>query len=225
MLDLHIAEKRHAPGQAVLRDIRLRAAPGQIAALLGRSGIGKTSLLRIVLGLDRDFDGHVTLSPGRVAAVFQEPRLLPWLTVLENLRLVLPPGTPAPDLEALLEELGVPGVGPQRPATLSLGMARRVAIARALAVPPALLVLDEPFASLDRQRAEALGQVLRARAGQGALVLVAMHDAEHALALADRVLVLDGAPATLVDDVSLRDAQARAVTRERLRGRYDFLGS
>jgi NitT/TauT family transport system ATP-binding protein len=232
-LDLRVREKRFttagAPPRAVLRDVCFRAGPGEVIALLGRSGAGKSTLLRIALGLDPDFNGGVTLPHGRVGVVFQEPRLLPWLTVAENLRLVVTDGVPEPDIAALLASVGLAEAGSLRPGELSLGMARRAAVARALAVDPAVLVLDEPFVSLDRRLASALGALLvtRARRG-GTLVLVAMHDAEHALAIADRVLVLHGRPAALAADLPVPDREDIAA-RERLRvallARFPFLAA
>jgi NitT/TauT family transport system ATP-binding protein len=231
MLDLRLREKRFpaAGARAVLRDVHFRAAPGEVLALLGRSGAGKTTLLRIALGLDAAFDGRVTRPAGRMGVVFQEPRLLPWLTVAENLRLVVTEGVPQPDIPALLAALGLADAAALRPGELSLGMARRAAVARALAVDPALLVLDEPFVSLDRRLASGLGALLTVRARrQRTLVLVAMHDVEHALAIADRILVLHGAPAGLAADVAVpaRDDLAGV---ERVRGellhRFAFLAA
>src|ERR1700712_4943993 len=123
--------------QSILHDVHLSAGAGEVIALLGRSGIGKSTLLRIVLGLDTDFQGQVRTPDGPVGVVFQDPRLLPWLTVADNLRLVMggqgAPSHPTPShIEALLERAGVPGVAARLPSELSLGMARRVALARAL---------------------------------------------------------------------------------------------
>ena len=133
--------------------------------------------------------GQVTRPEGRIGVVFQEPRLLPWLTAAENLRLVVTEGVPEPNIRTLLAAVGIPEAGALHPAALSLGMARRVAVARALAVDPAMLVLDEPFVSLDRRLGTLLGTLLTTRARrQCTLVLVAMHDLEHALAMADRDL-------------------------------------
>jgi ABC-type nitrate/sulfonate/bicarbonate transport system ATPase subunit len=129
----------------ILQDIGLTVPPGQIVALLGRSGGGKSTLLRIALGLDTAFEGHVRRPSGRLGVVFQEPRLLPWMTVGQNLRLVAP-GITASRIGDLLELAGVAGTDNHLPSELSLGMARRVALARALAVDPNMLVLDEPFA-------------------------------------------------------------------------------
>jgi len=213
----------------VLRDIRLTVLPGQIVALLGRSGGGKSTLLRIALGLDSVFEGHVHRPPGRIGVVFQDPRLLPWLTVADNLRLVVKDRIPASRIEHLLELAGVAGVAHHLPADLSLGMARRVALARALAVDPNLLVLDEPFASLDRQlAAELAAKVAEIARRTGSIVLIATHELEHALAIADRICVLVGRPATLAADVAVpQQDTADAIGRLRtdLLTRFRFLGT
>lgn len=231
VLDLRIREKRY-PGARplpVLRDVHLRAASGEVLALLGRSGAGKSTLLRIALGLDTAFDGCVTRPAGRTAMVFQEPLLLPWLTVADNLRLVVTEDVPPPDIPALLAAMGLADAAALRPAQLSLGMARRAAVARALAVDPAMLVLDEPFVSLDRRLAAALGGLFVTRAQQhGTLVLVAMHDLEHALAIADRILVLHGRPAVLAADLAVpdrSDAAALDRLRRELLDRFAFLAA
>ena len=213
----------------VLRDIRVSIAGGEVIALLGSSGIGKSTTLRILLGLDPAFEGEVTGREGRVGVVFQEPRLLPWLTVADNLRLVVTDAMPSPDIGALLEMVRLPNAGGLYPRQLSLGMARRAALARALAVSPELLVLDEPFASLDPQLSAALADVVgRWTRDTGAAVLLATHDLAQALQLASRVLVLSGAPATLAADVAVpteSDAAARAALQAELAGRFPFFSA
>jgi NitT/TauT family transport system ATP-binding protein len=233
-LELRIDAKTFAvPGRvphAVLRDVAFTAVPGEILALLGRSGSGKSTVLRIALGLDRDFIGRVRMPPGRVGVVFQEPRLLPWLTLTENLRLVVTDGVPAPDIGDLFDTVGLPGIADRLPSELSLGMARRVALARALAVDPDTLVLDEPFASLDRR----LGADLAARVAdrarrRRAIVLLATHELDHALAIADRILVLSGHPATLAANEAVPDRAADPggvdALRDTLLERFAFLGT
>ena len=232
-LSVRIQEKRfREPSGAgrngahdVLREVAFGAAPGEILTLFGPSGTGKTTTLRIVLGLDRDFAGSVRRPPGRVGVVFQEPLLLPWLSVGDNIRLVALPGGPAPDVNALLDEVGLPGAGARRPRELSLGMARRAALARALAVAPGLLVLDEPFASLDAGLGAQLARVVAERARRdGTLVLLATHDLDQALAIASRVLVLSGQPATLAADLAVPRGNAGvAELREDLHRRFPFL--
>jgi len=232
LLDLRVRRKRYHDGansRVVLHDIAVTAGPGQVLALLGQSGAGKTTLLRILLGLDRAFDGSVALPPGRVGVVFQEPRLLPWLTVEQNLRVVLTPDMRQPDLVGLLELVGLTEAAGRHPGALSLGMARRAAVARALAIDPAVLVLDEPFVSLDPRRAGILGGLLRQRAREhGTLVVATMHDVEHAVQIADRILVLTGDPATLAADLAVpprNDATAREALLGELLSRFAFLAS
>lgn len=225
--ELHIAEKRFATGP-VLHAVGFAAAPGEILALFGPSGAGKSTTLRIAIGLDRDFTGTLRRPDCRLGVVFQEPRLLPWLTVADNLRLVLHQDVPAERIEALLAEVGLPGAGALLPGRLSLGMARRVALARALAVDPGFLVLDEPFASLDPRLAAQLAAVVARRArDQAVTVLFATHELDQALAIADRVLVLSGHPATLQADIPVpdrADAAALAALRRDLPARFPFLG-
>ncbi|WP_264711831.1 ATP-binding cassette domain-containing protein [Limobrevibacterium gyesilva] len=213
----------------MLREVRFRAAPGEFIALFGPSGVGKTTTLRIVLGLDTAFTGRVRRGRGRIGVVFQEPRLAPWLNVADNLRLVATDGVPAPDIPTLLDEVGLSGGGGHMPRELSLGMARRAALARALAVTPDLLVLDEPFASTDPQLGASLATMTaRWARRRGATVLLATHDLDQALAVADRVLVLFGHPATLAADLAVpeaTDGAAVALMRETLLLRFPFLGT
>jgi len=191
----------------VLRGLRFALAPGSFTCLIGPSGCGKTTTLRIVLGLDRDFAGTVRRTPPdlRMAAVFQEPRLLPWRTVEQNVRLALPSqqqDRTAPDLDRLFAILGLEEQRARYPGELSLGLARRVALARAFAVAPDLLLLDEPFVSLDEHTADRLrAHLLELWQSQGATVLMVTHNVREAARLADRLLLLNGRPARLVGDV------------------------
>ncbi len=212
---------REAP---VLGGVAFAARAGEVLALFGPSGVGKTTLLRIVLGLDTAFEGQVRRPPGHAGVMFQEPRLAPWLTVAENLRLVAPRATDA-TLAGLLGDMGLPGIERRRPGALSLGMARRVSLARALVTQPRWLVLDEPFASLDPGSAAGLaGLVADYAARLPAAVLLATHELDQALAIADRVLVLAGQPATLALDLPVR-ARPEAASRRELLARFPFLGA
>jgi ABC-type nitrate/sulfonate/bicarbonate transport system ATPase subunit len=144
----------------VLSELTFSLRSGEVAGLVGPSGCGKTTLLRIVAGLDRDFDGNVAFpAHGPLAMVFQEPRLLPWRTVEQNVRLAAPRATGA-SLEMLFQTLGLKAHRDHYPRELSLGLARRVALARAFAVEPDLLLLDEPFVSLDDALAARLREEL-----------------------------------------------------------------
>jgi ABC-type nitrate/sulfonate/bicarbonate transport system ATPase subunit len=208
MLDLQLRSKAfrlpRGPARLIISQINFRAEKSELVVLLGPSGIGKSTILRIILGLDLDFNGNVCLQPARLGVMFQEPRLLPWLTVEENVRLVLRDDRTDLDIPALLSGVLLPPVRAALPSALSLGMARRVALARALAVDPQILLLDEPFASLDHSLAASLGALLAERSRRcGTLVLLSTHDIDQALATATRILVIAGQPATLEADVTV----------------------
>lgn len=203
-----------APARAVLDRIRLDVEPAETVALIGPSGCGKTTLLNLVAGLDRGFEGRIERAPdSRLAYVFQEPRLLPWRTVAENLALVLPeaPDTPARIAKALAE-VGLAQAAEVYASRLSLGMARRAAIARAFAVEPGLLLLDEPFVSLDEATAIRLRLLLLdlLERHRTAAVFVTHHLPE-AVMLAHRLVFLGGAPATILAEreVPLTPAERR----------------
>ncbi|MGV9409451.1 ABC transporter ATP-binding protein [Nocardia sp. NPDC003693] len=186
-------------GRTVLRDVDLDIAPGEFVALLGASGSGKSTLLRGLGGLDRGFTG-VFEAPKTKAIVFQEHRLIPWMTVWRNVTLGVDRGSKGQALAAL-EEVGLAAKADVWPSTLSGGEAQRVALARALVRNPELLLLDEPFGALDaltRLKAQALVARLWTQHRQS--VLLVTHDVEEALLLADRALVLrDGAIAESFD--------------------------
>lgn len=185
--------------QTILANIAFTAAPGECIALLGRSGVGKSTLLSLIAGLDQDVDGKVA-APGRTAMVFQAPRLLPWRTLTQNLRIAVPEASDA-DARAALTEVGLKDAADQHPEKVSLGMQRRAALARALLSKPDLLLMDEPLVSLDVEAAKAMRALLiKALDLTGATALIATHDRREALFLADRVLEIGGAPATLIRD-------------------------
>jgi NitT/TauT family transport system ATP-binding protein len=208
--------------RVILGAIGFRVAHGEVVAVVGPSGIGKTTLLNILAGIEADFAGKVQLNGGRVGYVFQEPRLLPWRTVRENVALVLPRGHAPEIVDHLLEQVGLADVAATYPQRLSLGMARRVALARALAVEPELLLLDEPFASLDTATAERLYRLLLSlwRARSFAVVLVT-HDLHEAVRLADRILVIGDTPSRLVADIAVpltRDRRDDSTTIAQIAG-------
>ena len=184
----------------VLGNLRFSLAEREIVAVVGPSGCGKTTLLKLIGGLDTDFQGRVDW-PGdgrapRIGTVFQEPRLLPWRTVRQNVDLVLPTGVDPGAAESLLEAVGLWSVRESYPAQLSLGMARRVAIARAFAIEPEIVLLDEPFVSLDQAMAErSRGVLLTAWNRRPTAALLVTHDLVEAASLADRILMLSAAPA------------------------------
>nr|WP_247650984.1 ABC transporter ATP-binding protein [Roseovarius autotrophicus] len=188
-------------GTPVLGPVAFSIAAGDVLAILGPSGIGKSTLLRIVAGIDRDFEGRVT-RPDRLAMVFQEPVLLPWRSALDNLRLVHP-GLSQSAARAALDRVGLGDKGAAFPGQLSLGQQRRLALARAFAGRPELLILDEPFVSLDPETAETmlmLTESLIAEARPATLLVT--HAEAEAARLATRILRLTGRPATLAEDAA-----------------------
>ncbi len=194
LLDIHVVHKAFGE-RTVLRDVRLRLAEGECVSLIGASGSGKSSLLSIVAGLDRDWRGSITLA-GRpldgvspdIGLIFQEPRLFPWLTVAQNVAF----GGEA-DPSALLAEVGLAGLGDYLPRQLSGGQAQRAAIARGLFSRPRVLLLDEPFSAVDAFTRIRLQDLLRRVAREHALtILMVTHDLDEALFLSDRIVLLDG---------------------------------
>jgi NitT/TauT family transport system ATP-binding protein len=218
-LDVTIRRKafRTASGAnlEVLRDLSFGLGSGEVAALVGPSGCGKTTLLRIIAGLDRDFIGEIALpAHGTLGMVFQEPRLLPWRTVEQNVRLAAPQAKEAA-IEALLQTLGLAAHRRHYPGELSLGQARRAALARAFAVEPDLLLLDEPFVSLDAALAarlrEELAELVKRRP---VTTLLVTHDVEEAIGLADRVLLLSAHPARVIAEVPVSSRGAMPPPQE-----------
>jgi NitT/TauT family transport system ATP-binding protein len=203
-LELRIDAKRYllADGtpMEVIRDLALRLEAGSFGALIGPSGCGKTTILKIAAGLDPDFQGERhTPGAARLGMVFQEPRLLPWRTVEQNIRLALPADQVDADLSDLIEILGLGLHLARYPAELSLGLARRAAIARAFAVRPDFLLLDEPFVSLDEAVATRLrGELLALTTQAKVTTLFVTHDLEEAIQLADRLVFLSDRPTHVI---------------------------
>ncbi|ONH59857.1 sulfonate ABC transporter ATP-binding protein [Frankia sp. CcI49] len=202
--------RREFAGRQVLAGVDLDIAAGEFVALLGRSGSGKSTLLRILAGLDTDATGQATV-PERGAVVFQDPRLLPWARVLDNVVLGLRARDARAQATAALAEVGLGGKERAWPATLSGGEAQRAALARALVRSPGLLLLDEPFGALDALTRIRMHSLLRdlCRRHRPAVLLVT-HDVDEAILLADRVAVLTDGRLSLDEPVRLGDVRTRA---------------
>ena len=199
-------------GAALFEDLSLSIAPGEFVAIVGGSGVGKSTLLRLVNGLLPASSGQVRLNtrptPGRreQAIVFQDARLMPWRSVRGNIRFALQAlGLDKNEIEhrvdSVLSLTGLTELGGRWPHQLSGGQAQRVGIARALAVEPAILLMDEPFSAIDAlTRASLQTELLRIWQQTQAAVLFVTHDLDEATLLADRVVVLGGSPARVVED-------------------------
>jgi NitT/TauT family transport system ATP-binding protein len=194
MMSVAITAKRFGDAE-VLGKMVFGIEAGETVALIGRSGVGKTTLLRILAGLDGDFAGAVT-RPGRVAMVFQEPTLLPWRDARANITVTT--GADPAVADGVLAEVGLAGLEARFPGQLSLGQQRRLALARAFSAAPDLLLLDEPFVSLDAAMVEemiALTEALLAR--RRIATILVTHDMREARRLAGRILRMEGSPARL----------------------------
>lgn len=170
----------------VLRNVSLRLDPGERIAVMGPSGCGKTSLLRVISGLQSPDSGTVERTARRLSFVFQEPRLLPWLTAGENVRLVLPDTHHGEDARVWLSRFGLSDAADKLPEELSGGMRQLFSLARALVCAPDLLLLDEPFKALDA--AAKSNAITAVSDGTDAAIILVTHDAREAEALGCRVI-------------------------------------
>jgi NitT/TauT family transport system ATP-binding protein len=201
--------------ERVLAGVNLAVAAGAFAALVGMSGVGKSTLLRVIAGLLPPSSGSVTLqgtapyeSAAPIGIVFQRDNLMPWRSVFDNIRLPLELAgenhNTAERVNDMLALVGLEGYSASYPAQLSGGMAQRVAIARALIHRPALLLLDEPFGALDALTRERMAQeLLRIWQAMPVTVLMVTHSISEAVLLADEVLVMNGRPATITDQIDI----------------------
>ncbi len=188
----------------VLRDVSFDVAPRSFVVMTGPSGCGKSTLLNIIAGIDTDFEGSIKLGHGdpKLAFIFQAPRLLPWRTVEQNIALALPPGDPRHALiPEMIKNVGLEEAANAYPERISLGMQRRAALARGFILEPDILMMDEPFVSLDDPTAQSLRELLISLWNRRPVtVLFVTHDRAEAVMLGTRILRLAPGSATIVQD-------------------------
>ncbi len=191
-----------------------------MTVLMGPSGCGKTTLLRIVAGLDDQFTGEIDMpADARLGFMFQEPRLLPWRTVRQNIDIVAAPGFSEEYFQHLTKAVGVDDLLSRYPQELSLGLARRAALARAFSTEPDLLLLDEPFVSLDEKTADRLRRLLLdVWSARPTTAVMVTHNAREALLLADQLVLMAPRPTRVlaVETIDVPQAERDAATVEAL---------
>ncbi|MCB8821874.1 ABC transporter ATP-binding protein [Microvirga rosea] len=220
MLNLSHLSKTYADGTRALTDINLSVRESEIVALIGGSGCGKTTLLRLIAGLDRASAGAIRLDGETihephpaVGIVFQEPRLLPWLTVADNVAFGLDHldrNERKARVAHALEKIGLAEHGTRWPRDLSGGQQQRVAIARAFVMHPKVLLLDEPFSALDAfTRASLHEHLLGLWEETRPTVVLVTHDVQEAVTLADRAIIMQPKPGRIFDELPLALARPR----------------
>jgi sulfonate transport system ATP-binding protein len=233
MLVLANVGKTYPNGVRALDGVTLNIRPGEIVAVVGGSGCGKSTLLRIVCGLDRPSDGRVSLNGAgidgpreQIGIVFQEPRLLPWLSVAGNVGFGLedwPRTERAGRVSSQLARVGLAEKAGAWPRELSGGQAQRVSLARALIMRPQVLLLDEPFSALDAfTRADLQDHLLDLWADGRPTLVVVTHDVEEAVVLADRIVVMGARPGRVIAEIAAdlprpRDRQSAAFEQTKRR--------
>ena len=189
-----------------IKNLKLSIKSGEFVCLVGPSGSGKTTLLNIIAKLDKDYEGEITVgrynAQSKIGCIFQNPRLLPWRTVRENIELVLDTSQSLAIVDELLEVMQLTDSQQVYPERLSLGMSRRVSIIRAFAIEPDVLLMDEPFVSLDAPTARQVRELLlKLWHDRPHTVLFVTHDLREAITLADRLIFLSARPMSVVSEI------------------------
>jgi ABC-type nitrate/sulfonate/bicarbonate transport system ATPase subunit len=224
-LAINVHSKVYPNGVCAIRNLSFNARPGEFVAIVGPSGAGKTTLLSLIAGLDAEMDGDISINAAqslqrpKVGFMFQEPRLMPWLTVQQNIELVLRPYANTRNaeedrarLQSLLKLVGLKDFAHMFPSQLSAGMNRRVALLRAFIIEPDLLLMDEPFQSLDAPTAEQLRiLLLDLWERTSPTVVFVTHSLHEAISLADRILFLSARPSRVILEYIVPLSRPRAL--------------
>lgn len=200
----------NAQPEVAVRGFELAIPANSFTAIIGPSGCGKSTIMRILGGLDENYSGEVRWAEEpRIGFVFQEPMLLPWRSIRENINLTAHESFTDDDLIELSEELGIADLLDRFPTELSLGLARRASLARAYAFRPNVLLLDEPFVSLDEPTAERLRALLtRIWTSRPVTAIMVTHNLREALQLADRLIFMKPRPTSVLGEVPVTIPQA-----------------
>ncbi|WP_028021545.1 ABC transporter ATP-binding protein [Enterovibrio calviensis] len=226
-ITLNIQRKHYQDDAVVIANLTGEVSAGKITAIVGPSGCGKSTLLNMIAGLETSQTGDIRFSSRhvtqpKVGYIFQTPRLMPWLTVRENLALVSENDNPS--INATLDAMGMLDKQSAYPAALSGGMQKRVSIARAFVYNPDLLLLDEPFTSLDAPTAHQLRlQLLTLWAQHQSTMVFVTHDLREAISLADEVWFLSRSPTSVIHSLPIEQSIGRLIASPKGRSTIDTL--
>ncbi|HRD20998.1 MAG TPA: ABC transporter ATP-binding protein [Fervidobacterium sp.] len=212
---------KHFEKLNIFSDLSFEIVAGQSVALLGPSGCGKTTLIRMIASLDEDYTGQISRNYQKIGYVFQEPRLIPWKSVYDNLRFVLEDDE---KINEALKIMKLDGFQDYKPAKLSGGMRQRVNLARALLDEPDLLLLDEPFTSLDlHTKLSIIEDILDGKKRRTFSMIIVTHDVREALLMADRIILLSNKPTKILEELDVSQVPKDIMSAEFLKKESEIL--
>lgn len=214
---------KHFEKLNIFNDLSFEIVAGQSVALLGPSGCGKTTLIRMIADLDDDYTGEISRNYRKIGYVFQEPRLIPWKSIYDNLRFVLEDDE---KINEALKIMKLDGFQDYKPAKLSGGMRQRVNLARALLDEPDLLLLDEPFTSLDlHTKLSIIEDILDGRNQRTFSMIIVTHDVREALLMADRIILLSNKPTRILEELDVSQVPKDIMNAEFLKKESEILNT
>lgn len=214
---------KHFEKLNIFNDLSFEIVAGQSVALLGPSGCGKTTLIRMIANLDDDYTGKISRNYRKIGYVFQEPRLIPWKSIYDNLRFVLEDDE---KINEALKIMKLDGFQDYKPAKLSGGMRQRVNLARALLDEPDLLLLDEPFTSLDlHTKLSIIEDILEGRNQRTFSMIIVTHDVREALLMADRIILLSNKPTRILEELDVSQVPKDIMNAEFLKKESEILNT